>query len=310
MGVYCEAMRAWLAASVVLVACGGQGPGGTADGSAVGDGNGSGDGSSNVGWDLLISRTWTLAPGTEAYKCSRIRVPTDMWVNGFRAMSPIGTHHEVLTVSTSTSTGDYDCSAAQVLTEMRMMYAAGVNTDDLVFPTGVAVHLAAGTYININLHLFNLSDVDINGSSGVLVKTVPAATVVNEADMMFAGTQTIAIPSDNTAHTAQGGCSAPVDWHVFALWPHMHQVATHQKFVFTHAATPMTLLDTGYAFAEQKNYPMAETIIHAGDQVQVTCTYVNNTGATIYFGDSSTDEMCFTGMYKYPAGGGLFGCTS
>jgi hypothetical protein len=26
------------------------------------------------------------------------------------------------------------------------------------------------------------------------------------------------------------------------------------------------------------------------------------------FGDGSDKEMCFTGMYKYPAGGNLFGC--
>jgi hypothetical protein len=26
------------------------------------------------------------------------------------------------------------------------------------------------------------------------------------------------------------------------------------------------------------------------------------------FGDGSDKEMCFTGMYKYPAGGSLFSC--
>jgi len=28
------------------------------------------------------------------------------------------------------------------------------------------------------------------------------------------------------------------------------------------------------------------------------------------WGDGSDKEMCFTGMYKYPAGGGLFQCTT
>jgi hypothetical protein len=35
---------------------------------------------------------------------------------------------------------------------------------------------------------------------------------------------------------------------------------------------------------------------------------VNNTGTELRFGDSSNEEMCFTGMYKYPAGGNLFQC--
>jgi len=38
--------------------------------------------------------------------------------------------------------------------------------------------------------------------------------------------------------------------------------------------------------------------------------HVDNTGTTKTFGESSTDEMCFTGMYKYPADGNTFGCTS
>ena len=70
----------------------------------------------------------------------------------------------------------------------------------------------------------------------------------------------------------------------------------------------MKLLDTDYAFTEQRNYPMADTLIHKGDRIETTCTYVNNTGHTVSFGDSSTDEMCFTGLYKYPAGGNLFQC--
>ena len=280
------------------------------DGSGSGDGGGSGsDASVPPGFTKLISRTWTLNPGQQGYKCVRIQVPQDMWVTGFRAMSPVGTHHQVLTISNQmTPLGDYDCSAGSL--DQQMLYAAGVNTDDLLFPTGVATHLTAGMYINLNLHLFNTMDVAINGESGVLVKTIPAADVVHPADMMFSGTFNIMIPPDGQPHTESGGCTAPTDWHVFALWPHMHQIATHQRFVVTHGGVPDTMLDQPYSFTEQKNYPMAETIIHTGDLVQTTCTYVNTTGSQVNFGDSSTAEMCFTGMYKYPAGGQLFGCTS
>ncbi len=44
--------------------------------------------------------------------------------------------------------------------------------------------------------------------------------------------------------------------------------------------------------------------------MQTTCSYVNNTGATVSFGDSSTDEMCFTGIYKYPAGSNVYSCVN
>jgi hypothetical protein len=251
------------------------------------DARGSGDAGppdAPPGWTELIARTWgPLPPGAETYECRRIQVPSEMWISGFRALSPLGTHHEVLTISTSASQlGDYDCSAGNL--DFQMLYAAGVNTDDLTFPAGMAVHLPAGSYINLNLHLFNATDMSLSEESGVYVQTLDAAQVVHEIDMTFSGTININIPSDGQPHTAIGGCSAPRDWHVFALWPHMHQTGTHQSFVVTHAGVPTTMLDQPFQFTEQRNYPMTETVIHQADQIATTCTYVNTTGATLTFG--------------------------
>jgi hypothetical protein len=307
---------AWLAAVTIAFGCGKApaqlGDDGPPDASTDGA-TATGDGGSDD-FTMLISRSWSLAADGEKYECRRIMVTQDMWVDAFRVLAPVGTHHSVLTISTnSTMLGDYDCSASNL--DYEMLYAAGVDTDDLVFPQGVAVHLTAGQYINLNLHLFNATDNDItNAESGVLVKTIPAASVVHEADMTFAGTFNIDIPDDNQPHTAVGGCQAPSDWHIFTLWPHMHQTAIHQSLTVTHGTTPVTMLDVDYSFFNQRNYPMADTLIHGGDQISVTCTYQNNTAVTdppghvMTFGDSSTDEMCFTGMYKYPAGGNLFQC--
>jgi hypothetical protein len=283
---------------VAFAACGGGSAHGTDGGSDATD----------AGWTPLLSRSWLLAPSLETYKCRRIQVPTEMWVGGFRAMSPTGTHHEVLTISNSSDPlGDYDCTAGNL--DLKMLYAAGVNTDDLVFPAGMAVHLPAGTYINLNLHLFNTTDTELSEESGVLVKTVDAAEVDHEIEMTFSGTMHFSIPAHQTA-TVQGGCAAAQDSHVFALWPHMHQIATHQSFTVTHGATATKLLDADYQFNEQRNYPIAETVIQAGDQITTACSYNNTTDHTITFGDSSTEEMCFTGIYRYPAGDELFSCVT
>ena len=293
--------------TVGVAACGGSSSPARVDGTPVVTGSDGAVGSD--GFVELIGRDWAIPAGQEGYECTRIAVPQDMWVDGYRALSPQGTHHEVLTISqNSTQLGDYDCSAGSL--DNQMLYAAGVATDELDFPTGVAIHLPAGEFINLNLHLFDLTDNDLTGHSGVAVHTVDAAAVVNPADMEFSGTSLIDIPSDDQPHTAVGGCTAPADWHVFTLWPHMHQTAVHQTFTVTHDGSAATLLDTDYSFVEQKNYPIPDTLVNMGDQIQTTCTYVNNTGETKTFGESSTDEMCFTGMYKYPADGNTFGCTT
>ena len=46
------------------------------------------------------------------------------------------------------------------------------------------------------------------------------------------------------------------------------------------------------------------------DQIEsgVQCTHKNTTQADVHFGDSSLAEMCFAGVYRYPAIGGFFIC--
>lgn len=308
--ILAELMRPWLPAAVLLAACGAPG-GHPLDPDATPGSDGSADAAVPPGWTKLISRSWSLTPGYEGYQCRRAQITQDMWITGFRALSPLGTHHEVITIDPNDSvTGDYNCSASSGTLSGQMVYASGIGTPDLIFPTGVAVHIAAGTWVNLNLHLFDTTDNNLADESGVLVQTIDPSQVVHEADMTFSGTLSISIPSDGQQHIAQGGCNAPTDWHVFALWPHMHKIGMHQSVIVTHSGTPATMLDTPFSFSEQKNYPMSETIFHQGDSIQTTCTYVNTTGSTVTFGDSTNDEMCFTGIYKYPAGSNVYSCVN
>ncbi|MEO9159141.1 MAG: hypothetical protein ABI591_26210 [Kofleriaceae bacterium] len=299
-------------------------PGADIDGSI---GSGGGSDAAVAGFTMLISRSWTVPSNTEAYKCVRVQIPNDTWISAFRSLSPVGTHHSVLTISTNNAAlGEYDCNASSSLLDPQMLYAAGINTDDNDLPDGVAIHVAAGTVLNLNLHLFNTTDNPITDTSGVLVKTMAAADVTNEADMQFSGrmymggTQPFQIPANATGDSTtvtpiKGGCQVAHDFHLFTLWPHMHQIAVHQTFSITGATWgagggqgTTTLLDTDYTFTDQKNYPMIDTVIHAGDQINTTCDYINTTGSMVTFGESSNNEMCFTGMYRYPAANNLLAC--
>jgi Copper type II ascorbate-dependent monooxygenase, C-terminal domain len=259
----------------------------------------------------LIARNWTVPPGKEIYRCRRELVTRDMYVAGFDTISPVGTHHTVLTISDSGTPGDYDCDSN--IPDPKMLYASGVGTLPTRFPTGVAIKLKAGQILNINLHLFNTSDQALSGESGVSVKEIKANELVNEAEMFFAGTFALNIPGDGTTTVQSGDCTLAKDATIFSLWPHMHQTGTRQKINVTTAGTTMTLLDSPYDFNDQKFYPMATPVsLKAGDNIHVDCTFVNNTGSTINFGDSSKAEMCFAGLYRYPVNpqGNLFECVA
>jgi hypothetical protein len=308
-------MRARLALVVAVAACGGSLGGGAADDGTDADAA-IPDALIEPGWTSLIQRNWSLQTHVEDYLCKRIKITQDTYISGFKPLAPAGTHHEILTISTSPGiVGDYDCDPSN--NEMQMLFAGGSGTDEMMFPQGVAIKLAAGTYINLNLHAFNLSDDTLSGTSGILVKTMAAADVVNEADMVFLGTFDIHIPPTSTMSVELGSCSIPAEWTVFNLWPHMHGYAKNQKVDLrrnSESTFNTVVLDHTYDYLEQRNYPMTPIKLNVNDELRVTCSYINNTNITqppgyeITYGESATAEMCFTGMYKYPKGGSLYQC--
>ncbi|MBP6845324.1 MAG: hypothetical protein KA201_16335, partial [Kofleriaceae bacterium] len=70
------------------------------------------------------------------------------------------------------------------------------------------------------------------------------------------------------------------------------------------------LQDQPYDF-EHQNFQLVAPFVELrpGDVLTTTCSYNNTTGATVRFGDSSDDEMCFTDLFYYPAQGANFICT-
>ncbi|HVV84521.1 MAG TPA: hypothetical protein VHE35_15740 [Kofleriaceae bacterium] len=294
--------------------CGGGDDGGSSTGpdASVNDVDAPGaDAAIPPGFTRLIGRTWSLPAGqADTYECVRVTVPQDMYITAFHAQAPFGTHHTVLSVRDGQpgTDGEYDCSAGSL--EMNMLYASGVGTDELTLPDGVGLYVKAGQQVSLNLHLFNATDQDIQGDSAILVKSQPTPPPTL-AEMVFAGTFQISVAPGQTK-TVNGGCTLPsgVNQQLFALWPHMHQYATHQKVALVHGANTSTLLDSPYSFFEQKYYVQQPPVtVVGGDRIQVACTYTNTSDTTVTFGDSSTKEMCFTGMYLYPArGADIFSC--
>lgn len=259
----------------------------------------------------LIARSWTIPAADEKYRCTALTVDQDIWIAGFSALSPLGTHHTVLSVTESPTRadGDFNCDAGTL--QHSMLFASGVGTDNLVFPDGVAMKVKAGSQLHLNLHLYNVSDQEISGTSGSLGRVVSADQVQEEAEVVFGGTTSIVLQSSDSEQTITGGCEFAADATVLTLWPHMHQLGRHM--VVTHQKndnTDVDLLNKPYDFNEQLNYDITPVEVKNGERLEVKCTYLNDTGGLVYFGDSSDSEMCFVGVYRYPAtNAGLFSCS-
>jgi hypothetical protein len=302
--------RIALAGLVAVVAsCGGGGGGGPADDRP--------DGPPTVdadvdGYVTLIEGGWSLDPNEEGYYCVYATVPRDMYVKAFRPLIPLGTHHTVLTrYSGSMADGTVECGVGD--NGRSMIYGSGVGSPDFVFPTGVGLHLTAGTRLLLNLHLYNASDAVLSGRSGTLFLEATAAEIQHEAEIVLAGpVLQLNVPTGTS--TQSGTCqvssitdSTPVQ--VFALSQHMHKLGRHMRSVVTRGSASFDLQDVDYDFERQSFQLVSPDVeLRPGDVITTYCTFENTTGAPVGFGESSDDEMCFTDLFYYPAQGATYIC--
>jgi hypothetical protein len=298
----------------MLVACGGDGgpnPGDPDAPPAVPDAD-------PAGWQVLAEGTWTLptptAGNTDHYYCIYATVPRDIYIKALRPLSPLGTHHTVATYYNGASPADgiYPCGVGD--NGQNMFFGSGVGSIDFPFPDGIGLHLTAGTRVLVNLHLYNASDSELTGTSGTLFMEATAAEIQHEAEIVLAGpTFQLSVPpgvstQTGDCHLDNAGISEAVQ--VFSLSQHMHKLGTHMRSEVIRGSETFDLQDIDYSFESQTfqlTNPHVE--LRPGDIVRTHCTYDNDTGSTVTFGESSDNEMCFTDLFYYPAQGADFVCT-
>lgn len=293
----------WMLALVLALACGGD------DGSSSSD---PGDAPADAGpapsgeWVNLLDSSWAVAAASEDYVCVRKTVERDTYIGGFRAIAPNGTHHTVLTVGAPTGPdGAESCNSFE--NHNTMIFGSGIGTSAFEMPDGVAVKVSAGQQLLLNLHLFNVGETELTGISGTEIREVAAEDVENEAEAVLMGPVQFSIPPGE--QTVSGSCTSPISAKMFTIFPHMHQLGTHMKVDLATDSSTTTLHDAPYDFEAQAIYPIDPVDVAMGDRIDVTCTYVNHTGSNVGFGESSEAEMCFAGVYYYPAQGQNFFCS-
>ena len=262
---------------------------------------------SSAEWKTLLTGEWKMQPGTEGYVCVRKTIDEDLFVTVFDAINPKGTHHTLLTMGEPNGPdGIAPCNAGENRTHS--VFGSGVGSVPLAFPKGVALKIVKGTQLLLNLHLFNTGDADLSGVSGTRVQTVPSADATVMAEGLLAGSTRVDLPPAQTTSTT-GWCTMSTDATIFAVSPHMHVLGTYQKIVAERASGEEAVLYDGpYDFNEQKYFSIEPVEVKKGDRVRVECTHHNTTNERVTFGESTLEEMCFAGLYRYPADGSPFMC--
>lgn len=261
------------------------------------------------GWRMLVDGSWELAGGEEGYRCARLTATEDLYIKEFQPIAPVGTHHTLLSLNEEPTGPDgiEECGANDNGHVTLLGSGVGEDYSSGPLPDGVAYRIPKGSQVNLNLHLFNLQDGALKGLSGVKIRTTTVDKVKEFAQVTLAGPVQLSIPVGES--TSKGTCTLMNDATIFAVSPHMHQLGTHLKAVAKPAkGEPVTLFDGPYDFNEQRQYPAEMLKLSAGDTVDVECTYKNTTDQTVMFGNSSLEEMCFVGLYRFPLAEGNLVC--
>jgi hypothetical protein len=262
-----------------------------------------GGGGTTEQWVTALTRSWSLPSNSEAYKCHSELATTDKYYTGFRLASPSAAQTELylLVRPSVTQVGDFDCTSSDILGG-EAIYAAGAGTTPVTFSGGKGVHVAAGQYLQMIVHINNTSASPVTAPTTIEGRVAAAKDVTTPIDMFFVGRLQFPLPADSDTNVVNGSCGTLADMHVLAEIPLLRSLGTHQAFETKDAsASIFTVFDSSFDYQHIVYTLLATDFLVTGpSQVNASCTYVNHTGVVVNFGESAQDESCLLGLYRYP----------
>lgn len=330
----------------MVAACGGHGGEGSPSSAGLSDAGSSLDGNLPLGTRqyTFTMTAFEVPPDTEAYKCQDVPNPFGediAIVESESTMSP-GAHHMYgfqIPSSEAAFTPDAGLYAAElggvpdsgVIRETFVpdggttplfdcpegglefhpyFHLTQIEHDKIRYPEGVGRSLKASEAIRLQIHYLNSSAAAIQVGAQITVTYVKASAIKQLAAGIFVFAGSLQVPTG--ASTQSFAYSVPMDLKLLQFTGHMH---SRGKFFEAHATSmdagverPLYTSDT---WDEPQQLDLAPPFeMKAGDTVNYSCTFDNNTGMTLSYGPSAaTNEMCnFFGVF-YPAanGTGLLG---
>ena len=256
-----------------------------------------------------------MAPGQETTKCvvKRLSNVTPIIINKIRTTLAPGSHHMIVYKSNDTDEKPtpFNCTpfAESIFGGGAPLMITEISEETLEFPPGVGIQLEANQMIRLEAHYLNYYPDTITAHGDVEFFTADSGEISDLADFMFYGTVDINIPGDGVPYDS-GWSWLPVhdDVNVFAITGHTHQWGTNVEITkSTSAGDEGTWLYPGekpfvWSEAPVVNFDPPVTF-GANDGFRFRCTWENNSGSSVGFGESANQEMCFLWAYYYPSKG-------
>jgi hypothetical protein len=256
-----------------------------------------------AGGQQLLSDVYSIDPGQEKYFCYTFHSPAEAEKAITQVLPAYGklVHHSALFQTMSPEPeGFFECPTL-IKTSWQPIWAGGRNTNGITLPQGVGFKIPANTQYLLQLHLFNTTTAKASERTAINLAYATDSSTLTGAGIFAFGTFSLTIPKGTLGYQKVIDCNVDRDMHVFAAFPHMHQLGT--KISLEKGTTMAQAADIyhkdPWVFGDQPMDPV-DVMVHQGDYMRATCTWDNMTGADVTFGESTTNEMCFMILFYYP----------
>lgn len=262
--------------------------------------------------------TVTIAASTEPTQCVVMRLSNLTAIHVGQIVNTLGagSHHFIVyrTADTTERPTPFDCTP--FLDTLNPANGSPLmitqRTDEtLTLPTGVGFTFEPNQMIRLEMHAVNFGTAPIDVTASAEFCTIPDADFTDEADFLFIGTPDISLPPRTTTTIGPMLFTAPSELagaNFFGITGHTHQFGTNVRISTAASASGAR---TSVYDVMPWSWDEPETVSHnppftipSGGGFEFECDYDNTSDATVTFGESAMEEMCFFWAYYYPSVGG------
>jgi hypothetical protein len=237
-----------------------------------------------------------LAAGAESFECQDFANPFGEDVAVIWAESDIdaAAHHLyvfLLPGLTDGANGPCEFGGAEYHDHLEATQAPH---ERIVFPDGVGRVIPSGVGFRLNVHLLNTSSAPVDAAARLRVEYTSPNKVAHRAYSLFLNDTGLKVPIGQSTITRS--FVLPYAIELLSAAGHMHLRGKH----FVASADGHGFLDI-----TSSQEPVAKTFeppldLAAGTTIDWACTFENDSGRILTYGQSATDEMCAMAGVFYP----------
>jgi hypothetical protein len=245
--------------------------------------------------------TFTVDPGKEVYMCQDFANP----FQGVQAdiktydlhMAP-GSHHMFAFYTPNATDGHVVPCPQGGLQFQPFTFGSQTPNQAQTYPQGIGATIPPTTGFTLNVHYINPGATPITGHVALTIRVTKPGVITQHVGVLFLNQALLTVPATGQPSTSTSTFTLPQDINVLTSISHMHQRAT--SFTATTSTGQTLFQTTQWAEPPPKSYS-PPALVTAGTKITWSCTYVNNTGQVLTFGESAaTNVMCISISSFYP----------